>query len=80
MRVTIENNIDVEDIYYSCSLEEKKALVGMLKDDGVWEDSTLNNLNFMEEEWNEILDKLSKARLKLTIEEEEIIKKIANKY
>jgi len=80
MRVTIENNINVEDIYYSCSLEEKKALVEMLKVDGVWKELTLNNLNFMEEEWNEILDKLSKARLKLTIEEEEIIKKIANKY
>jgi len=80
MRVTIENNINVEEIYYSCSLEEKKALVEMLKVDGVWKELTLNNLNFMEEEWNEILDKLSKARLKLTIEEEEIIKKIANKY
>jgi len=80
MRVTIENNINVEEIYYSCSLEEKKALVEMLKVDGVWKELTLNNLNFMGEEWNEILDKLSKARLKLTIEEEEIIKKIANKY
>ena len=34
----------------------------------------------MELEWNEALTKLSNARLQLTNEEEEIIKKIANKY
>jgi hypothetical protein len=51
-----------------------------LKEGGLWEDTASENLSIMDLEWNETLTKLANARLRLTNEEEEIIKKIANKY
>lgn len=37
-------------------------------------------LSILDQEWVEILEKLMNKRVYLTLEEEEIIKKIANKF
>ena len=76
----VEVDIDVDDFVNSCSFAERKELFNKLRNDvAVWK-ASIENLSLMELEWNEALTKLSNARLQLTNEEEEIIKKIANKY
>ena len=37
------------------------------------------NANLLDEEWTEVCHKLNDSRLQLTLEEEEIIKKIASR-
>lgn len=76
----VEVDIDVDDFLDSCSRREKEQLVKKLKEGDLWEDTKSDKLSLMELEWNETLTKLSNARLRLTNEEEAIIKKIANKY
>lgn len=76
----VEVDIDVEDFLDSCSRREKEELVKKLKEGDLWEDTVSENASIMELEWNETLTKLSNARLQLTNEEEEIIKKIANRF
>ena len=76
----VEVDIDVDDFLGSCSRREKEDLVKRLKELNLWEDTASENLSIMDLEWNETLTKLANARLRLTNEEEEIIKKIANKY
>lgn len=76
----VEVDIDVDDFLDSCSRREKEQLVKNLKEGDLWEDTKSDKLSLMELEWNETLTKLSNARLRLTNEEEAIIKKIANKY
>ena len=39
----------------------------------------VDNANLLDEEWSEICQKLNDSRLQLTLEEEEIIKKIASR-
>ena len=73
-------DIDVDDFLDSCSRKEKEQLVKKLKEGDLWEDTKSDKLSLMELEWNETLTKLSNARLRLTNEEEAIIKKIAIKY
>ena len=73
-------DIDVDDFLDSCSRKEKEQLVNKLKEGDLWEDTKSDKLSLMELEWNETLTKLSNARLRLTNEEEAIIKKIAIKY
>ena len=76
----VEIDIDVDDFVDSCSRREKEQLIKKLKEGDLWEDTKSDKLSLMELEWNETLTKLSNARLRLTNEEEALIKKIANKY
>ena len=76
----VEVDIDVVDFLDSCSRREKEELIKALKEGDLWEDTVSENASIMELEWNETLTKLSNARLQLTNEEEEIIKKIANRF
>ena len=76
----VEVDIDVDDFLESCSRREKEDLVKRLKELNLWEETASENLSIMDLEWTETLTKLANARLRLTNEEEEIIKKIANKY
>jgi hypothetical protein len=76
----VEIDIDVDDFVDSCSRREKEQLIKKLKEGDLWEDTKSDKLSLMELEWNETLTKLSNARLRLTNEEEAIIKKIAIKY
>lgn len=76
----VEVDIDVDDFVDSCSRREKEELIKKLKQGDLWEEIASENLTLMEIEWNETLTKLANARLQLTNEEEEIIKKIANRF
>ena len=76
----VDIHVDVEDFLESCSRKEKEKLIKILKEGDLWENTVSNNLRVLEQEWNEVLTKLAKSRLRLSNEDEELIKKIANKY
>jgi len=75
-----EVDIDVDEFVDNCSHREKEELIKALKQGDLWEATDSENLSLMEIEWNETLTKLANARLQLSNEEEDIIKKIANKF
>jgi hypothetical protein len=85
---TAEVDIDPSEFIDSCSKSERKRLVELLVEDGDIEPTqsdknkgtgvrqpNFNDFTF----WNS-LDKLSKCRDLLTIEEEDYINKLANKF
>jgi hypothetical protein len=76
----VEVDINVEDFLDSCSRREQEKLIKKLKEGDLWEHTMSGKQNLIELEWSDILTKLSNYRLHLTIEEEEIIKKIANRF
>jgi hypothetical protein len=80
-------DVDVDEFWTSCSTREKESLIDMLEEDG-WVIRTSpkgTNPNdslpsLLEIEWQQMVNKLSQLRQQITIEEEETIKKILNKY
>ncbi len=78
-----ELEIEVDDFYSECSSSEKEELVDLLKDDGYLKDeviTTESTQTYMDDEFDIALSKLSANRLVLSVEEEELIKKIANRF
>lgn len=78
-------DIDPSEYLYSCSDREIKELIDCLIEDGHIQSkyvASKNNeqKNILDIEWDEIINKLSLNRLSLTIDEEEIIKKISKRF
>lgn len=77
-------DIDVEEFVDNCSSREIKTLVDYLETEGHLDDydsTTTESMSVLDSEWAEVINKISgRARLRLTNEEEEIIKKIANRF
>ena len=91
---TAEIDIDPSEFVSDCSSSEIDELIEILHEDGhLSEYFKLNeildpnsyivivepNANFMDIEWSEVILKLSRNRLMLSSEEEELIKKIADR-
>lgn len=91
---TAEIDIDPSEFVSDCSTKEINELIETLHDNGhLTEYFKLNKIpdpnssiviveptaNLMDIEWSEIIIKLSKNRLMLSSEEEELIKKLANR-
>ena len=82
VEVDVDIDIDVEDFYDDCSTGEKKQLVRYLTEDGfipgyspeVGED------NLQDITYKKALDKLHTKRIYLTLEEEQFILNLANKF
>ena len=77
-------DIDPDEFVSSCNSREIEELIDVLVEDGhitkPGNHIPENDKNLMDEEWDEVIGKISgRARLRLTNEEEEIIKKIANR-
>ena len=80
-------DVDVDEFWSACSTRKKEELIDVLEEDG-WvkrtspkgTDPDKNLPSIMEIEWQDMCNKLSDLRLRLTNEEEEQIKKIVNKY
>jgi hypothetical protein len=77
-------DIDPSEFVSACSEREIKELIEALAEDGhIFQPS--NDIpsvdkNLLDEEWDVVISKLSgRGRLRLTNEEEEIIRKIANR-
>lgn len=77
-----EIDLDVNEIYENLSDSEILKMVDLLVEEGlVISTNTIKdeNMNFMDEEWKKTLISLMSSRHRLSNEDEEIIKSIANK-
>jgi hypothetical protein len=78
-----ELDIDVDEFISSCSKSEIKELIESLQEDGyIRKDSIIeeDSMNLLDEEWLTVTNKLNTLRLRLSPEEEELIKDIVNRY
>lgn len=78
-----EIDIDVDEFLSECTTSEKKELIEALQEDGwlVKEKVTQeHNISLLDEEWLTVTNKLNTLRLRLSPEEEELIKEIVNRY
>ena len=81
-------DIDIDEVYRELSRSERNTLIDYLVEDGLVARLATTNGNvsvqstsYLDEEWNQVIDKLSgNNRLRLSNEDEEAIRKIANKY
>jgi hypothetical protein len=77
-------DIDPSEFVSACSKREIGELIDALAEDG-YIINPINSVpaedkNLLDEEWDEVMGKLAgRGRLRLTNEEEEIIRKIANR-
>lgn len=77
-----EIDIDVEEFVDDCSTREINELVKYLQSEGHLNHSYVptKDMNMLDVEWANIINKISgNARLRLSNEDEEMIRKIANK-
>jgi hypothetical protein len=77
-------DIDPSEFVDACSKREIEELIDALTEDGYIvkpiNSVPLEDKNLLDEEWDEVMSKLAgRGRLRLTNEEEEIIRKIANR-
>ena len=78
-----EIDIDVDEFLTECSRSEIKSLIKYLQEDGwlVKENvTTEDSMNLLDEEWLNVTNKLNTLRLRLSVEEEQTIKDIVNRY
>ena len=82
-----EIDIYVDEFWNECSRSEKNELIDLLVEEGHVirvHNSSLDDEkqkpSLMEIEWDETMDKLSQLRLRITRDEEEIIKALVKKY
>jgi hypothetical protein len=78
-------DIDVDDFLSACSSREIKELITALVEDGHLPQSVLNGENsgkqsIMEWEFNKIIEKITSNYIRLTSEEEEMLRKIASRF
>lgn len=76
-------DIDPDEFLSSCSSSEIEELIDALVEDGYIpkiNHAAPKDMNLLDEEWDEVIGKIAGlGRLRLTNEEEEIIKKIASR-
>ena len=78
-----EIDIDIDDFLSECSSTEINELIEKLQEDGHISKSNILSNNVMDvlgKEWSEVTDKLNTIRFRLSLEDEELIKKIVNLY
>lgn len=76
-------DIEVDDFLRYCSTSEKEEIIEILKEEGYIpgeKDSSDLDYNIFEYEWQDALRNLELNRLRISKEDEEIIKKISKKY
>lgn len=82
--VSVDVDVDVEvgDFVGSCNKREIKELIEILEEDGYLpkKGETVGEDNLLDIEYKNALDKLYTRRIYLTLEEEEFIKQLANRF
>lgn len=79
IEVEAEMEVTVNEFLSACSQRDIQKLIDALRDDGYVSSEGIATPNIMDLEWEHIVAKLSRARLQLTVEEEETIKRISNR-
>jgi ribosomal protein S8 len=77
-------NISVDDFLGECSSEDLEEVIDYLKEMGYLKnykrsEDVSSSMGFLEEEFQEKIQKISEFRHRLTLEEEEVIKKISDR-
>jgi len=84
VNVDVEVDVSADEFLSSCNPKEIQTLIRYLKEDGHLEniiDIFLNkNMSYFDEEWYQMLDKISKIRQQMDNQDIEIIKLILKKY
>ena len=82
-----EIDIYVDEFWNECSRSEKNELIDLLVEEGHVIRVPNSNLDdekqkpsLMEIEWNDMIDKLSNLRQRISVEEEQTIKALVEKY
>lgn len=82
-----EIDIYVDEFWNECSRSEKNELIDLLVEEGHVTrvpnssiDDEKQKLSLIEIEWNDMIDKLSNLRQRISIEEEQTIKALVEKY
>jgi hypothetical protein len=77
-------DVDVDDFMYQCNNREIKEVIEYLIEEGHIEPQQVVGSNtstsLLEYEFNEMLQKIQENRLRLTKEEDAILKKIADRF
>jgi hypothetical protein len=76
--------VEIGDFLYQCSNHEIKELIEYLIEDGhINEEQLVNPIrstSLLEYEFNEMLQRIQENRLRLTSEEDALLKKIADRF
>lgn len=82
-----EIDIYVDEFWNECSRSEKNELIDLLVEEGhvirvpnSSLDDEKQKLSLIEIEWNDMIDKLSNLRQRITLEEEQMLKSLVQKY
>lgn len=78
-----EIDLDVDEFLSECSSREIKELIECLQEDGHLSKESIikeDSMNLLDEEWLTVTNKLNTLRLRLSVEEEQTIKDIVNRY
>ena len=82
-----EIDIYVDEFWNECSRSEKNELIDLLVEEGHVMRVPNNSLDdekqkpsLIEIEWNDMIDKLSNLRQRISVEEEQTIKALVEKY
>ena len=80
--VDVEVDIDVDEFVDCCSDREIKQMVKILRKEGYLspDEGVPGEDNLLDIEYKNALDKLYNRRIYLTLEEEQFIKQLANKF
>ena len=79
--VDVDVDIEVDEFVDACNSREIEELINYLQEQGhLGGEIPTNNMSISDKEWAEVISKIGlRARLQLTNEEEETIRKIANR-
>lgn len=82
-----EIDIYVDEFWNECSRSEKNELIDLLVEEGhvirvpnSSIDDEKQKLSLIEIEWNDMIDKLSTIRQRISLDEEEMLKTLVQKY
>jgi hypothetical protein len=78
-----EVDVNVDEFWSACSRREKEELIDILEEDGLVTRTGLDEdelPSIKDLEWSELTNKLSQIRLRISVEDEEIISNILKKY
>lgn len=80
----LDFDVDVEDFLGECSNRDIEKIITYLIEDGTLYEKEIFKIpqcgSLYEQRINEILQKINENKLRLTIEEEETLRKIANRF
>ena len=78
------NEIEVDEFWFECTKSEKQELIDLLVEEGFVIRKTKQpddpNRNLLDEEWDNLCDKLQSIRQRLSADDEQKIKDIISKY